>query len=81
MQNFIVPKDFTPYYYSLFVGILNLANKKILLLAEEVELICNIKKRDIFKITKPILIFYNPQNKYELTEDEAKLLINIVIIF
>ena len=69
MQNFVVPSNFTPYYYSLFIGIINLDNKKILLLAEEVELICTIEKRDIFKIIKPVMIFYNPKNKYELNEE------------
>ena len=49
-------------------------------MAEEAELVCTIKKRDIFKITKPIFLFYRPQDKNDLSSEEAKLLMNFVFI-
>jgi hypothetical protein len=41
----------------------------------------NIGQRDIFKITKLIYLFYDPQEKKTLTEKEAEILLNITTIF
>jgi hypothetical protein len=48
---------------------------------EEAQLVCTISNRDIFKITKPIFLFYNLEEKTNMTEEEVKILINIVLIF
>jgi len=43
--------------------------------------VCTINKRDIFKITKPIFLFYNPQDKKNMSDDDAEILLNLMIIF
>jgi hypothetical protein len=63
------------------LGILDLNGKKIIVLADEVRIIGSIGQRDIFKITKPIYLFYNPQEKKIITEKEAEILLNITAIF
>lgn len=50
-------------------------------LAEEAQLICSINHRDVFKITKPIFLFYEPDHKTKINVEEAKLLVNFVAIF
>ena len=37
--------------------------------------------RNIFKVTKPIFLFLKPEDKHQLSEKEAKVLINLVIIY
>jgi len=43
------------------IGILNLNEKKIIILAEEVHIVGTIGQRDIFKITKPIYLFFDSE--------------------
>jgi hypothetical protein len=50
-------------------------------LAEEVNLVGNIGQRDIFKITKPIYLFYDPNDKKNMTEKEAEILLNTTAVF
>jgi hypothetical protein len=57
-----------PHFFSCMIGILDLNGKKVIILAEEVKIIGSIGQRDIFKVTKPIYLFYNPQDKKLLTE-------------
>lgn len=61
-------KHLQPHFFSCLLGILDLNGKKIIVLAEEVRIIGSIGQRDIFKITKPIYLFYDPQEKKILTE-------------
>lgn len=44
-------------------------DKKILLFAETVQLVCTINQRNIYKILKPVYIFYNPKDKESLNEE------------
>lgn len=37
--------------------------------------------RNIFKVTKPIFLFFKPEDKHQLSDKEAKILINLVIIY
>ena len=74
-------KGFRPHYFSCLIGVLELNAKKVLILAEEVNIIGSIGQRDIFKITKPIYLFYDPQEKKSLSEKEAEVLLNITAIF
>lgn len=60
---------------------MDLNGKKIMMMSEEVLLVCTISKRDIFKITKPIFLFYNPLDKKSLSDEEAQILINLVLIY
>jgi hypothetical protein len=74
-------KSLQPHFFSCLLGILDLNGKKIIVLADEVRIIGSIGQRDIFKITKPIYLFYNPQEKKIITEKEAEILLNITAIF
>jgi hypothetical protein len=56
----------TPHLFSCLIGIIDLSGKKVLLLAQEVSLVGCIGNRDIFKITKPIYLFYNQEEKKNL---------------
>jgi hypothetical protein len=56
-----------PHLFSCLIGIIDLAGKKVLLLAQEVNLVGCIGHRDIFKVTKPIYLFYNQEEKKSLS--------------
>lgn len=60
-----------PHFFSCFIGILDLNGKKVMLLVEEVCIVGTIGQRDIFRVVKPIFLFYNPQDKKAMTEPEA----------
>lgn len=60
-EAFVVPKAAVPYYFSFFFGIINLNGKKLIMLSETVQIVCAINSRDVFKITKPLFLFYNPE--------------------
>ncbi len=50
------------------IGILDIYGKKAILLAEEVCIVGAIGQRDLFRVVKPIYLFYNPQDKKALSE-------------
>ena len=61
-------KHLQPHHFSCIIGILDLNGKKIIILAEEVRIIGSIGQRDIFKIAKPIYLFFDPKDKKIITE-------------
>lgn len=48
---------------SLLMGILDICGNKVLAFAEEVTLVMTIKKRDVFQIKKPRLIYFERNHK------------------
>lgn len=56
-----------PHYFSCLIGILDIHGKKVLLLAEEVCIVGTIGQRDVFRVVKPIYLFYNPLDKKAMT--------------
>ena len=55
--------------------------KKIIILAKEVLIVGSIGQRDIFHISKPIYLFYDPEEKKKLNDKEAEILLNVTAIF
>jgi hypothetical protein len=51
------------------------------MLSESVQLVCTINGRDVFKITKPLYLFYRPEDKKKLIDVEARILLNLVMIY
>lgn len=53
----------------------------MLLLAEEVTIVGSIGQREIFRVVKPIYLFYDQADRKALTEKEAEILLNTTAIF
>lgn len=71
-------KNMEALNYSLLIGIIDLSelcntegekkSKKMLFLAEIVQLVCTVNLKNIYKILKPVYMFFNTKDKENLNE-------------
>lgn len=55
--------DAKAMHFSFLLGVLELSGSRVLCLVEDVVLVCTINRRDIFRITNPVFIFFQRGHK------------------
>jgi hypothetical protein len=57
-----------PLYFSFLLGVLEFDGARVLCLVEDAILVCTINRRDIFRITNPVFIFF--RRGYQPTDEQ-----------